>query len=109
MLVPVIGLVQVGLQARADRYTYLPQIGLSLAATWLAADLCESRAGFRRVLAAAAAVWLLILAFAAGSQVAFWHDSESLWAHALQCRRATTWPMTIWAWRCFTRDGSRKP
>ena len=44
MLVPVIGIVQVGLQARADRYTYLPQIGLYLLLTWAAADLC---AGWR--------------------------------------------------------------
>ena len=44
MLVPVIGLVQVGAQARADRYTYLPQIGLYLMLTWAAADLC---AGWR--------------------------------------------------------------
>src|SRR5205823_4086025 len=38
-LLPVIGLVQVGMQSRADRYTYLPQIGLYLAVTWAAADL----------------------------------------------------------------------
>ena len=44
MLVPVIGIVQVGVQARADRYTYLPQIGLYLLLTWAAADLC---AGWR--------------------------------------------------------------
>ena len=44
MLVPVIGIVQVGAQARADRYTYLPQIGLYVLLTWAAADLC---AGWR--------------------------------------------------------------
>ena len=42
MLVPVIGLVQVGLQAMADRYTYLPQIGLCLALAWTAADAFRS-------------------------------------------------------------------
>ena len=42
MLVPVIGLVQVGLQARADRYTYLPQIGLCIALVWRAADVSRS-------------------------------------------------------------------
>ena len=44
MLVPAIGLVQSGLRAHADRYTYLPQIGLYLLLTWAAADLC---AGWR--------------------------------------------------------------
>src|SRR5208283_3281816 len=38
MLLPVLGLIQVGVQAHADRYTYLPQIGICLAATWLVAD-----------------------------------------------------------------------
>ena len=51
MLVPVIGFVQVGGQARADRYTYLPQIGLCIALVWGAADLCRSWVYLRRLAA----------------------------------------------------------
>ena len=43
MLLPVIGLVQVGMQAMADRYTYLPQIGLVIALVWAIAEMCRER------------------------------------------------------------------
>ena len=56
MLVPVIGLVQVGAQARADRYTYLPQIGLYVMVTWAAADLCAGWRHRRMVLGGCATV-----------------------------------------------------
>jgi protein O-mannosyl-transferase len=85
MLVPVIGLVQVGTQARADRYTYLPQIGLYLLLTWAAADLC---AGWRHrgvVLGGCASSILVALIFCARAQTAYWQDSESLWTHTLAC------------------------
>ena len=85
MLVPVIGLVQVAQQSHADRYTYLPQIGLTVAVIWLAADLC---AGWRRsALAAIAAVVLAALSADGYFQTGYWRDSETLWQHTLACTR----------------------
>jgi len=82
MLVPMLGLVQVGLQARADRYSYLPQIGLALAVAWGAHDLfARTRLG-RRALSAAAAAALLALALVAERQVGVWRDTTSLFTHA---------------------------
>ena len=83
MLVPVIGVIQVGGQAHADRYTYLPHIGVYVGATWLLAN------GLRRVhcpkgIAAVIAIVLLApLVWSARLQTSFWRDSESLWRRAL--------------------------
>lgn len=85
MLVPVIGLVRAGLQAHADRYTYLPEIGLSLALTWLGAEWCARR-HYSRWWPGSVAV-LVIAGLSAGTrtQVAYWRNSESLWNHTLVC------------------------
>lgn len=83
-LVPVIGLVQVGRQAMADRYTYLPSIGLFLAACWGLAELAGDRAGRRAVLAAASVMAILALAAATRAQVRHWSDSVALFQHALE-------------------------
>ncbi|PYL33501.1 MAG: hypothetical protein DMF35_06480 [Verrucomicrobia bacterium] len=83
MLVPVLGLIQVGGQAHADRYTYLPQIGLSLAATWGVVDLARFWRYHGAILGAAAAIIISALALRAANQVWYWHDSERLWRHAL--------------------------
>ncbi|MGA2243225.1 MAG: tetratricopeptide repeat protein [Verrucomicrobiota bacterium] len=85
MLAPVIGILQVGWQARADRYTYLPQIGLYLLLTWAAADLCAGRRHRRVVLGGCATVILVALIFCARAQTAYWRNSESLWTHTLAC------------------------
>jgi Flp pilus assembly protein TadD len=83
MLGPVIGILQVGNQAHADRYTYLPQIGLCLMIAWGAADLC-SRWRHRHLLLSALSLSILaILTFSARTQAAHWQNSESLWAHTL--------------------------
>jgi tetratricopeptide (TPR) repeat protein len=81
-LVPVIGLVQVGVQGTADRYTYVPLIGLFLAATWGIADLATWR---RRQPLAVAVGGLLLIACILYSllQGSYWRDSETLWRHAL--------------------------
>ncbi len=83
MLVPVIGLVQVGEQGHADRYTYLPHIGLFLLAVWLAADLTAVRRSKSRFAVATAAVIIVALAWAAFIQTSYWRNSETLWTHAL--------------------------
>lgn len=85
MLIPVIGLVQVGSHAMADRYTYLPQIGLCLSVAWGAARLVASSQKCRGVCGAAAVLALLVLMGLAWRQTAYWRDSETLWARALAC------------------------
>lgn len=83
MLVPVIGILQVGNQAHADRYTYLPQIGLYLAVTWGAVDLCANWRHRSLVLGVLATVVLAALTFAARIQTSHWRESESLWRYTL--------------------------
>jgi tetratricopeptide (TPR) repeat protein len=83
MLVPVIGIVQVGNQGHADRYTYLPPIGLYVALTWAIADLAASWRYRRQILAAAGAIMIGLLSYWARIQTSYWRDSESLWTHAL--------------------------
>jgi protein O-mannosyl-transferase len=85
MLVPVIGLVQVGSQSHADRYTYLPQIGLYLLLTWAATDLCARWRCRHMMLGAASATILIALIFCARVQASYWQNSELLWTHTLAC------------------------
>jgi len=84
-LVPVSGLVQVGLQAMADRYTYLPLVGIFLALAWTLRSLVSGRAPAMRWAAAVAAATVVgILGFLARGQVACWRDTETLFRHGLQ-------------------------
>jgi tetratricopeptide (TPR) repeat protein len=83
MLVPVIGLVQVGWQGRADRYTYLPQIGLYIVATWAVADFTALWRHQRTILSAAAILTIALLSWRAWVQTSYWRDSETLFTHAL--------------------------
>ena len=79
-LVPVIGLVQVGRQAMADRYTYIPSIGLFLAVVWSVAELLKEH---RAVLATVAGIGILALAAITRVQIGYWADSATLFRHAL--------------------------
>jgi tetratricopeptide (TPR) repeat protein len=83
-LVPVIGLVQVGQQAIADRYTYLPGVGVALALVWAGGDLARARPFLRLPLAGAAAAALLALAAATFVQVGYWKDPVSLYTRAIE-------------------------
>jgi tetratricopeptide (TPR) repeat protein len=109
MLLPAIGLVQFGVQSVADRFTYLPQIGLAMALVWYVVDVAcgkrergegrEERADrtpssrpilplpspLSPLLSFAAVGALAILAALSWRQTSFWCDSESLWIHDLQC------------------------
>src|SRR5579883_1257197 len=80
-LVPVLGLLQVGDHAYADRYSYFPQIGLLVAACWGVAEVARRHAETAAAIAAAAA---LALAVVTGVQLASWRDSIALWRHDLR-------------------------
>lgn len=82
-LVPVLGLVQVGGQAMADRYTYLPSIGLLMALVWGGAELAAGRVWLRRAAGGLAIVALVVSASATVRQVGRWKDSETVFRHAL--------------------------
>ena len=95
MLIPVIGIVQVGLQSHADRYTYLPQIGLDIALVWLIWDLTKpclshgsasakaEHAARNIILSVAGAVVVATLSILSWKQTAHWRDTETLWRHTL--------------------------
>jgi len=85
MLVPVIGLVQVGEQARADRYMYLPIIGVFILLAWGAPELFERWLYRRQVLGAAAFAVIAALMVCASIQASYWCNSELLWTRALAC------------------------
>ena len=83
MLLPVIGIVQVGLQGRADRYTYLPQIGIIIAVVWAIRDLTSFWRARAIVLMPASLALLGTLSFLSYRQATHWHDTESLWSYTL--------------------------
>jgi Flp pilus assembly protein TadD len=82
-LVPVIGLVQVGGQTMADRYFYIPSIGLFIAIVFGLADIAERRRVAPWLSAAIADVVLLVLATLTNAQIHRWTDSFTLFEHAL--------------------------
>ena len=83
MLVPVSGIIQVGEQAHADRYMYLPQIGLYIIVTWLVAHTVSSWRHRRILLATAMASSIVLLMYPAWKQTSYWRDGRTLWTHAL--------------------------
>ena len=82
-LVPMIGLVHVGNQAMADRYAYLPFIGLFVMICWGAAELAEVRQVPITVLRTVGAIVLVVLAVLTHHQLAYWNDNIALWTHAI--------------------------
>jgi tetratricopeptide (TPR) repeat protein len=79
-LLPVIGLIQVGAQARADRYTYIPMIGLAIALLWGISDALER---WPRIQIVAAAVVFLACLVLTWQQLQYWRDSIALYRHAI--------------------------
>jgi tetratricopeptide (TPR) repeat protein len=100
-LVPVIGLVQVGEQAWADRYTYLPLIGVFVAAAWAVPELAQrtstgtSRAFKRPVLFAVAIVIGLSLFIRTSVQLSYWKNTETLFEHAEKVTRDNHMAITL--------------
>jgi tetratricopeptide (TPR) repeat protein len=82
-LVPVIGIISVGEQAMADRYAYLPYIGLFVCVIWGVAEIAREWKIPAVWLATPAVLILLTLGVLSRRQIAYWHDSETLWRHTL--------------------------
>jgi Tfp pilus assembly protein PilF len=86
MLVPVIGIIQISPDAaHADRYTYLPEIGLAVAGIWAAEDWSAEWKHRRLVLGGLMTAVIAALAVCAHIQTSYWKDGESLWTRALAC------------------------
>jgi tetratricopeptide (TPR) repeat protein len=83
-LVPVLGIVQVGIQGMADRYMYVPLIGLSIIVAWGFTDLLSKWHYQKGGLAFAATTVLLALTGATSSQISYWHDGIRLFEHAIR-------------------------
>ncbi|HWR97253.1 MAG TPA: tetratricopeptide repeat protein [Candidatus Methanoperedens sp.] len=82
-LVPVIGIVQVGGQGMADRYTYLPVVGIFLAVVWAVAGLVRGRPAWRALAAGAGAAVLVALALLTRAQADHWRDDPTLYRYTL--------------------------
>jgi hypothetical protein len=82
-MVPVIGFIQVGKQGMADRYAYVPFIGLFVALVWSIADWAGEDHLRRRMAASAALAVVAMLSWATYLQVGYWKDSVTLWSHAI--------------------------
>ena len=82
-LVPVIGLVQVGGQSSADRYTYLPTVGLTIILAWGALDLLKRYPQATKAIAVTGAAGVAICLVLTGIQVSYWANSGSLFQHAV--------------------------
>jgi len=84
-LIPVIGLVQVGWQAMADRYTYIPLIGIFIALTWGIADLIEPMSThIKNALLVPALLLIAVLSVMTFRQIGYWQNTKTLWTHALE-------------------------
>ena len=101
MLLPVLGLTPVGTHARADRYTYLPQIGLTIALVWGAMRLAAAWPARRWMFAVGSALVLAALMACAWRQTGYWQNSKTLWTHALACdpKNATAHYQLAMAWK----------
>ena len=90
-LVPVIGLVQVGIQGMADRYTYVPLIGIFIMAAWGIADLTTRWRSRKTVLVCTAAGVLSALTILTWLQVGTWRNNIALYSHAVQVTTGNYW------------------
>ena len=82
-LVPVIGIVQVGTQAMADRYTYIPLIGIFIGIMWMLAGMTNRNPSGRRLAIGASVVAISLCVVATRLQLPYWRDSFSIFQHAV--------------------------
>lgn len=91
-LLPVIGIVQSGSQAHADRYTYIPLIGVCIMLAWGTSELLLHRAVLKPIVAAVAVIWIGAMAGMTWRQVQYWQNSETLVKHTMAVSKDTcTW------------------
>jgi tetratricopeptide (TPR) repeat protein len=90
-LVPVIGLVQVGLQGMADRYTYVPLIGIFMIIAWGLPELAAERQSRKAILIPVAAAGLCVLTILTWFQVGTWRDDITLYSHAAEVTSGNDW------------------
>jgi tetratricopeptide (TPR) repeat protein len=83
LVAPVSGIFQAGLQARADRFTYLPHIGITIALAWFVADQTRQWRNQSAVLASAGSCIVIVFAAISWEQTTYWSDSISIWERAL--------------------------
>lgn len=86
-LVPMIGLVQAGEQGMADRYTYLPMLGIFFAVAFAIFDLCMGRKHLQWAVLFMACLALSLLAARTRRQITFWQSSYALWSHSLEIEK----------------------
>ncbi len=91
MLVPMIGIVQVGQQPRADRYTYLSMIGLYVAVTWGACELFARRRRSRQILVIAALLIVTALVIRSYGQTPYWRNTKSYGSMPSRVPLTITW------------------
>jgi len=101
-LVPVIGLIQVGAQVMADRYTYLPSIGVFIMVAWTAAELLPGRQLKKLVLPILQALLLAAMLMCTRGQVRHWKDNFTLFAHAAQVTKNNHFALNNLAWHLAT-------
>ena len=82
-LVPVVGLVQIGMQANADRYVYVPLIGFFIALAWATGECVERFPSIRTWVVITTACWLGLLGLRTSDQIQYWRDSKALFHHAI--------------------------
>ncbi|MGB5217875.1 MAG: tetratricopeptide repeat protein [Smithella sp.] len=87
MILPVIGLIQNGYYAMADRYHYLPSIGITILLIWSISYLVQGNTRFKKIVTPAGITALAILAVLAWRQSGYWKSSLDLWSHALEVTR----------------------
>jgi len=103
-LVPVIGLVQVGVQSRADRYMYIPLIGLSIMVVWSLAEIADRRAAVRPAAAALAAIACCASGVVAWSTAAYWRNTVTLFRHAVEVTGENWAALTVLSQALLAKD-----
>jgi hypothetical protein len=103
-LVPVIGVIQLGQQAHADRYAYIPMTGLSIILAWAAADVIKRWPRTKTAIALAGTASCLACALIASNQVAYWQDGPTLFRHATTVIQNNYPAMYELAWE-YNRSG----
>jgi Tfp pilus assembly protein PilF len=86
-LVPVIGIIQAGDQAMADRFAYIPMMGILVMVVWPISELADNHAVRIPLRAAATAILIAGLSFLTWRQIGYWHSTYDLWSHALDATR----------------------